>query len=151
MSFVSPSPQDPAKRAQFRVAPLGGGTQPRECARGDKPSRGWGARQTENGSQSEAITIGETLRSPAGLSAFAIHLICILARKASPRRAGARFGSAHARNYRAASIAKSSPENAPVPTKRYTQYSKPCLNEEKHNWIESDSMNQQQFFTFVTR
>ena len=42
--FVSPSPQDPAKRAQFRVALIVGGMQPRERARVNRPSGGRGTR-----------------------------------------------------------------------------------------------------------
>ena len=39
---VSPSPQVPAKRAQFRVALLGGGARSQGCARGDRPGGGRG-------------------------------------------------------------------------------------------------------------
>ena len=40
--YVSLSPQHPAKRAQFKVALLGGGARPRERAPGDRPGGGRG-------------------------------------------------------------------------------------------------------------
>ena len=42
--YISPSPQDPAKRAQLSVALLGDGAQLRECARGKRPGGSRGTR-----------------------------------------------------------------------------------------------------------
>ena len=83
-AYLPPSPQDPAKRAQFRIALLGGGARPRECARGEprrrpgnetsdesaRETKVGGPRPQAKGSRSEAEKITK-LGDSSSCSAFA--------------------------------------------------------------------------------
>ena len=77
--FVSPSLQDPSKRAQFRVALLGGGARPRERARKDRPGGGRERNPRRERAKNEGrgpeiggerVPTGGTSLSRAELSAF---------------------------------------------------------------------------------
>ena len=59
--------QDPAKRAQFRVAVLGGGARPRECARGDRPGGGRGTRSAGRARENRRSRARDQRRTDPGL------------------------------------------------------------------------------------